>query len=533
MKHLKHITILWAALLIALLPVRSAAQGWVPTPRGGGSGGIAGACGGDLTGTYPNCIVSTISGTAPVNIVNSTLTFGTSTAQSGDLRFPNGAIMMTMRNAANSGDLVALQSNSNNLLIGGSGSPSNIYETVASGGTLGFWTNTTEALSLDTSTNAGYTTFSSPSENFYFASAGIEYHDANTGFYVIGSNGIFLDGPLLIQDPGNGNMVWEWSDHYNLQATQTVAATAAGVLITQAATATLNATATDMTFAPQQSTNASSTSGKSGDVIFNVGAPPGSSTTEAFVRFQRAGSDEVWIGADPSAPSDVGIWFGSATPTGGNFSFLGNPSGGQVYLNASNYVFLTAGNAALELNTVDAAMEPALSTRLNIGAATNPFGPAVFGGAPSLTTYAGYYLFGAPIGDTTTGHYQAGVISRTRWFKVTSDTLTHTISSSMTSGDVYNLTIDWTCKSETTGAEYYGGRISNICVNVGGTSSCQTTGNIGTPQGTCIGTSACIPVCLAPTITAGGSGSFVLTFSEGSNSTGTYDWQFDVYSNNN
>lgn len=161
----------------------------------------------------------------------------------------------------------------------------------------------------------------------------------------------------------------------------TFASTISAPAFQMAATATLNATAQNLKIAPQQSTNGSSTSGKSGDLLLNVGAPPGTSTTEAFTRFQRNGTDIMWVGGDPNTSgADVGIWFGSTTPTGSNYSFLGNPGGGQVYLNATSFAFIETSGSGVQVNASTAAFEPGAAIgagSTTLGSTTNPWNATV------------------------------------------------------------------------------------------------------------------------------------------------------------
>jgi hypothetical protein len=106
---------------------------YAPVNLAGGAGFVTGTLpagsqaaqtmSGDVTGTTAASIVSTISGTAPVNVVNAAMSFGATPALSGTLRLPNNTEAVVARNGANSADVELLAtSNTDVIFIGNNAS---------------------------------------------------------------------------------------------------------------------------------------------------------------------------------------------------------------------------------------------------------------------------------------------------------------------------------------------------------------------------------------------------------------------------
>lgn len=250
------------------------------------------------------------------------------------------------------------------------------------------------------------------------------------------------------------------------------------------------------------------------------------SALEPMAQVLWNGAPIGYFGDDPGAAGSLFCGWGpmaSGSVGSTNWAWC-NDATQNTWVNAPQVVHVRIAGA--EVATYNATtFDPATAGAYNLGA-TNPWGSAALG---AVSGGVGYFAFATTAGDAPVN--QKGLVLNSRWFKTTSDTSTHTISLSMTAGVVYNLTVDWACKSESgdagIGTNYYAGKITNVCINPAG---CQTTNNVGTPQGTCIGSSGCLAVCTTPTLTYSG-GSAVLTMQEGANDTGSYDWQFHVYQN--
>ncbi|HJT36826.1 MAG TPA: hypothetical protein VJ818_00235, partial [Actinomycetota bacterium] len=314
------------------------AQGWVPTPRGGGGGGGGGGgitCPtGDL-GT--GCYVQSLSGNNNAG---------------GAIPLSSGAYITA-----------ASVSNSYIDLTGANASYGyakflNYVQTpeVIAPGTLSIGLNGTAGeLTLDTTTNAGYTTIKTPTgTNLYFEAqlgAGIEYHVADAGIYFV-STGIYLDGVLQIQNPGNGNPVWTWSANDTALATQTAAASTAGLQIGQA---TQNSATVPANFVVKPQWQSGTDEGSAAantpaSFVVNYGAPYTASNagSEAGFIVERNGvffgSIQGWTGA-PTAYGTLYLGPG-ITPAGTNYTILSDGtsntyfnspgSSGQIHFQIAN-----------------------------------------------------------------------------------------------------------------------------------------------------------------------------------------------------
>ena len=211
-------------------------------------------------------------------------------------------------------------------------------------GQVQFYCGSTQVLAIDNTTFAGYTHFTNTgSSNGYY------FNNTGANFYVVSSN-IFFDGILQIQDPGNGDKVWNFTATYNANAAQTIGTTCTSTSISQDTLTTLNTNGGSFTIQPQFSTNASSTSGRSGVLNVNLGAPPGSSTTETWMSIQRNGTDTLSFGPYPGSSAIGAIWLGSsyagANSTTSNFAIAGDTV--STYMNAPNsagqFVFRVTNN---------------------------------------------------------------------------------------------------------------------------------------------------------------------------------------------
>jgi hypothetical protein len=131
---------------------------------------------GDTLGTSAANVVSKISGTAPVNVVNANLSFGASPSTTGNINLSNGE-SIKIRNGANSADLNLLTVNSSNALtIGdpGMNSPNTM--------TLGSTFNLT--------VSAGNLDFTASTGNMNLAAAIVSV--GNHGQMTVGTNGVGL-----------------------------------------------------------------------------------------------------------------------------------------------------------------------------------------------------------------------------------------------------------------------------------------------------------------------------------------------------
>lgn len=379
--------------------------------------------------------VNSIHGTAPVNVTNSALSFGSTVAGIGDLRFPNNSTIITARNAANTGDLTVLtvdSSNNVNLTASGTGAGSLLLD---GPGAVELAWSTGVSLYLG---NTGTTT---TVQSLVSSSGTIKHTVASTDVLKQG----LASSDLLYLGPSGSEAQYlptgitfqasvttpTWQQ--TAQASTSSGSGAAGQATTvssqpgQAATGAANNGGNGgplYLLSGAGGTSGSATAGIPGAVVVGLG-----STSHAFA---PTGSYSLFEVVDPNAVQMMvgtaaaisggnagftNLWLGTGnvgwTPSTSNYLFGYASAISALVVNeplAAGVVYIDiAGNAVLAITSTSAA--PVSAGGIGLGTSSHPFGDSDFGYNAS---YGYLSASGGVLQPSTNGLYSFGGSSN-RW----------------------------------------------------------------------------------------------------------------------
>lgn len=271
---------------------------------------------------------------------------------------------------------------------------------------------------------------------------------------------------------------------------------------------TSSSSSTDMTLQPQQSAQGTNETG--GNLVVALQAPIGTGS-EAFLKTTRGGSTTMWLGPDPLAPTtDYGFWFGTSTPTSGNWTFLASANA-LVFLQGTTEISLAGGGLTTLFDST--GIHPNTSGQVSVGTASSPFGGSFFGAASGTTYYSSFES------STGTNTGQTGHVRREQAFYEQTSTGLVTAASGAAgtifcppSNTGYHVDVKWDAKApyNSTPTGTAGGRTWAECYNSGSSASCGTNVSDTTSTNGSAMCSVSGPGPPTVTIASGSSGCFLV-----------------------